>query len=77
MCAAKCIHSHERRQCPMMRLDATIGAASDTCPVRSQQRAFIAGKGQTKLVKSQALFKRETTASPCSPDTHKLVESYC
>lgn len=29
-----------------------------------QQKAFTAGKGQTKLVKSQALFKGEPTAAP-------------
>jgi len=48
----------------MMRLDASISAASNACVVRSQQRAFKAGRGQTKLVKSQAAFNGGTTAFP-------------
>jgi len=63
MCAAKCIHSHEKRQCPMMHLDASISAASNTSVVLSQQRAFKAGKGHTELVRSQAVFKGKSTAA--------------
>ncbi len=42
----------------MMRLDASISAASNTCVAQSTE-AFKAGKGQTELVKSQAVFKEE------------------
>ena len=48
------------RLCTVMLLDATISAASNTCVLRSQQRAL---KGQMELVKSQASLKGGGTAS--------------
>ena len=62
MCAAKCIHSHERRHCPMMHLDASISAASKISVVRSQQRASKAGKGH-RACQISGSVQRKSTAS--------------
>jgi len=60
-----------------MRLDASISAASDTCVVRSQQRAFKSWQRADRAFQIRKCLKMKLLHLSCSPDTHELVEPYC